>query len=69
MLDLLAYIAVAEQPALATLVSDILSDATDDRQGEDHVVRQAMEVEQTMATVWRSRLDVSTRPRDGGVSQ
>ncbi len=65
-LDLIAYITVAEQPALANVVRDVLAEAARRRLMYRHVLQQSVHVELLIGEIWDMRMagDVVTRSRE-----
>jgi hypothetical protein len=55
-LDLLAYVTAAEQPARAAAAAALLADGAADRAGADDVLIQAILTELAMAEMWRLRM-------------
>ena len=70
-LELLTYITVAEQPAMRRQAAGILTDAAEARRAMEHVLQQAMSIEQTMNRVWQIRMNAavseSVPPDDAGL--
>jgi hypothetical protein len=58
-LEYLAYIASAEQPAARTDVTNVLVASEQGRQAADHVLEQAIDVERTVAAIWAIRMGMN----------
>jgi hypothetical protein len=63
-LDLLAYITVAEQPGKRGVILDLLRRATDARLRTTNVLAQCLLIERTISLVWRHRLGLETNDRE-----
>ena len=57
-LELLAYLTVAEQPVLADAVKNILNESSQARGFSEHILDQAVKTELTILRVWRLRIEV-----------
>lgn len=55
-LDLLAYVAVLEQPMMRGEINDLFERSAEARSACDHVLRQAVYAERAISQVWRLRL-------------
>lgn len=65
LLDLVAYIAVAEQPAKRETVAAILRDSADARNASSTVLEQALHTERAMVRIWRVRLGLDESNAEG----
>ncbi|UCD75684.1 MAG: hypothetical protein JSV91_01970 [Phycisphaerales bacterium] len=65
-LDLVTYVAVAEQPAARASALRILREASEERRRSRHVLEQAVLAERTIAAMWRLRLTPPDRLADRG---
>jgi hypothetical protein len=61
-LELLTYITVAEQPAMRRQAAGVLTDAAEARRAMEHVLEQAMSIEQTMNRIWQIRMNAVAKP-------
>jgi hypothetical protein len=57
-LDLMTFVTVAEQPGAREIAEAILARSAEARQGLTHVLAQSVEVERTIARMWRLRLAI-----------
>ena len=64
-MELLAYITVAENPSLTTPVLAILSRSAERRARAAHVLEQAVEIELTMSDLYRLQLEIASTRRSG----
>ncbi|MHC4946649.1 MAG: hypothetical protein ACYTG1_00085 [Planctomycetota bacterium] len=66
LLELVAFVTAAEQPARADEVRIVLNDSASRRAEADHVLDQALDVELALASLWQLRMTVTTAPGPTG---
>ena len=62
LLELMTYLAVAEQPGLREPLADLLAESARRRAGMTHVLEQAVDVERAIARLWQTQLAVNDPP-------